>query len=252
VKAQFKHAFMTGLSARGGVFAVIFIMFFIFIALGSLGWLPFAAQVTAVALGGIAIAVMLAANIVGDVMIVRRMFAVPGAYLHALTPVPRWQTLLTGVIVMMVWDVVTMAVVITGEVWMSLILAGDSVGIVWEAIRGSGVEVFYVLLNIALLMAGYLLMVMIVLFCVTLRKSVFYQKPAGGLLTVLVALGILYAVSLSQIVLAPFGTVSRFGVFFNIYLGGVVGTIVYALLTLAEAAVLFVLTSRLMERKINL
>ncbi|MCL1790615.1 MAG: hypothetical protein FWG40_04560 [Peptococcaceae bacterium] len=251
MKAQFKHAFMASLYARGGVFAVIFAMFFVFIVLGSLGWLPFPAQVTAVALGGISIAVMMAANIVGDVMIARGMFLAPSAYLQALTPVPRRNTLLAGVIVMAVWDVVTTAVVIAGEVWMVMVLDGESFGgFVWETLSDSGVWISG-LVGTALLVSGYLLIIMIILFCVTIRKSLFYQKPAGGVLTALTALGILYAVSLSQLVLVPFGSVSRFGLLININLGGM-GMVVYALLILSEVVALFVLTSKLMERKMNL
>jgi len=58
MKVQFKYAIRAGLYARGPVFAVIFIMELIFIVLGSLGILPLAAQITAVSLGGTAIAVM--------------------------------------------------------------------------------------------------------------------------------------------------------------------------------------------------
>jgi len=238
---------------RGVVFAVIFAMEFVFVALGALGLLPFAALVTAVSLGGTAIAVMMAFNIVGDVAVCRRMYSAPGAYLHALTPAPRWKILLSSVITMAVMDIVTMAVVITGEVWMSLLLAGEGiVSIVRNAIVGANApQVLSGIWSAALLLAGYLLTMMIVLFCVTVRKSVFYQKPAGGLLTALLAVGTAYAVSLSVLLLAPFGNVTRFGAIFTITLGSA-GTVLYALLALVEAAALFILTARLMERKMNL
>ena len=67
MKAHFKYAFRTGLAARGIVFAVIFAMNLVFIILGALGRLPYAAEVTAVSLGGTAIAVMLVFNIIGDI-----------------------------------------------------------------------------------------------------------------------------------------------------------------------------------------
>jgi hypothetical protein len=64
MKAQFKYAFITGLPFRGAAFAFIFVMDAVFIALGSLGLLPFAAKVTAVSLGGVAIAAMMVFDII--------------------------------------------------------------------------------------------------------------------------------------------------------------------------------------------
>jgi len=252
VKAQFKYAFRTGLHVRGLVFAIIFVMNLVFIILGALGWLPFAAQVTAVALGGVAIGVMTIFNIISDVSILSRMFTVPGAYLHALTPAPRKQILLSSVITMMILDIVTMAVVITGEVLLSLNLAGSSVGsVVWTAIRTNLPSLIEWLLPLAGLIVGYLLVVMIILSGITLGKSVFYQKKAGGLMTAVAILAIIYVFSVSPMILAPLGTVSRFGFFFTVTLG-TAGTAMYILLTLIQTAVLFVLTSKLMERKLNI
>jgi len=252
MKAQFKYAFRAGLSLRLPVFAVIFIMFLVFVALGSLGLLPFAAHVTAVSLGGTAIAVMMAFNIVGDVSIARRMFAAPGAYLYALTPVPRRQMLLSSVIAMAAMDVVTMAAVITGEVILSLNLAGGIGDIVWTSIiRASALDVLLGIWAAVCVTAGYLLIMMVILFCISARKSLLYNKPAGGLLTAALAAGIAFVINLSPFLLAPFGEISRFYVFFTITLGRV-GSVLFVLLMLIEAAALFVLTSKLLERKVNI
>ena len=254
MKAQFKHAFMAGLYVRGGVFAVIFVMNLAFITLGSLNLLTPAAHVTAVSLGGIAIAVMMAANIIGDVAVARRMFAAPGAYLHALTPVPRWKTLLASVLAMAVMDFVTMAAVIAGEVWLSLNLAGRGIWrIIWNAVRANASDLPYVLFFILLLIAGYLLIMTIIMFCVTAEMSVFYKMRASGLITFLLACGCFYAASLLQLILAPFGSVERYGVLITLYLPfrGAVPPL-YILLVLMEAAALFVLTSKFMERKMNI
>jgi len=253
MKAQFKYAFRAGFHVRGLAFIVIFSTFLVFTVLGALGLLPFAAQVTAVSLGGTAIVAMMVFNIVSDVSITRRMFAAPGAYLHALTPAPRRQILLSSVITMVAMDIVTMAAVITGEVILSLNLAGEGEGrIVWEAIRNAGAsDVLYGVWGVALLLAGYFLVMMLILFCMTVRKSLFYNKPVGGLLTAALALAVVYIVNLSSFILAPFGEVSRFAIFFTISLGRL-GSALYIPLTLIEAAALFVLTSKLMERKVNI
>jgi len=252
MKAQFKYAFRTGLTFRGATFAVIFVIDAVFIALGSLGLLPFAAKVTAVSLGGVAISVMLVFDIIGDIAIIRRMFSSPEAYLYALTPAPRREILLASVIVTAILDIVTMAVVITAEVWLSFILAGE---VTWQTvlnyIRTNGSAFLYGLWYVPLLVAGYLLLMMVILFCITAKKSILFRTPASGLLAFILACACFYVISLLQLVLLPFGTVERYGLLIILTLGNNALPFL-ALLMLLEAAALFVITSKLMERKINL
>jgi hypothetical protein len=252
MKAQFKYAFRTGLTFRGAAFAVIFTMDAVFIILGSLGLLPYAAIVTAVSLGGVAISVMLVFDIIGDIAVIRRMFSVPEAYLYALTPSPRRKILLASVVAAALLDIVTMTVVITAEVWLSFILAGEEVWRnVWDFINANSSYLLYGFWYVLLLAAGYLLLMMIILFCITVKKSILYTIPASGLLAFLLACVCCYVVSLLQLVLFPFGTVDRYGLLITLILGSNALPF-YALLTLLEAAGLFVITSKLMERKINL
>jgi len=252
MKAQFKYAFRAGLNVRLTTFAIIFTMNLVFIILNIFGALPFAGQVTAVSLGGVAIAVMMVVNVIGDVSIVSRMFSAPGAYLHALTPAPRRQILLAGVITMMIKDIVTMTVVITSEVILSLQLAGDNViSIVWTFIRSNTGDILYGLLYTSLLIVGYMFVMMIIMFCITVNKSIFYQKRLGGLMTGILAVAVCYVFTLSSFLIAPFGTVQRIGMNFMIT-AGTAGSIAYIILILAQAAILFILTSKLMERKVNI
>ena len=256
MKVHFKYAFLAGIHARGGVFAVIFLINLVFIILGSLGLLPLAAQITAVSLSGTAIGVMAIVNIISDVGIIRRMFAAPGAYLFALSPMPRKKMLSASVISMFVMDVVTMAVSIFGVTCLSLILAGNYVGNVFDSISRGWVsfeasDILFGLWFIVLMIAGYLLVMLFIIFCAAARKSIFYQKPAGGLLTILMAAAMLYIGSLMTFILAPFGTVTRWGMFFTISLGRP-GLIVYGLLLMIQIAALFIAASKLMERKMNI
>jgi len=252
MKAQFKYAFRSGLSFRGAAFAVIFVMDAVFIALGSLRLLPTAAQITAVSLGGVAIAVMLVFNIISDIAVIRRMFSVPEAYLYALTPSPRRKILLASVVVTAILDIVTMTVVITGEVWLSFILAGEEIWRnVWNFISANASDLPFFLWSAALLAAGYLLVMMVILFCITAKKSILFGFPASGLLTFLLGCVCFYVVSLLQLALIPFSAVNRLGLLIILNLDN--NTLpFYVLLTLLEAAALFVITSKLMERRINL
>lgn len=254
MKAQFKYAFLAANQIRGITFAVIFVINTVFIILGALGWLPTAAKITAVSLGGAAIAVMLAANIVCDVLTMRRMFASPESYLYMLTPSPRWKILFSSVIAALAMDLVSMTVVITQEVWLAMILNGNGRQIreaFLTAVKQEPAILQYSIYGILLLIAGYLLVMMIILFSVTARKSFLYKLPASGLLSFLLACACVYAVNLLHVVLIPFGTVTRFRMFFIISIGSSAMPF-YILLLLLEAAGLFILTAKLMERKINI
>jgi len=257
MKTQFKYAFITGLNFRGAAFAVIFVMDAVFIALGSLGLLPFAAKVTAVALGGTAISVMLIFDIIGDIAVVRRMFHAPEAYLYALTPAPRWKIILASVIVTAILDIITMAVVITAEVWLSFILAGSGIFTdetwqsIWHYINTNRAELLYWLWCVPFMAAGYLLIMMVILFCQTAKKSILYGLPASRLLAFLLGCACFYIISLLQLVLYPFGFVVNYGLLIILNLEKNALPF-YTLLMLLEAAGLFVITSKLMERRINL
>ena len=145
-----------------------------------------------------------------------------------------------------------MAVVITAEVWLSLILAGEGVlQTVLDYISANSSEFLYGLWLVPLLVAGYLLLMMIILFCQTAKKSILFRIPASGLLAFLLACVCLYVTSLLQLVLIPFSAIERYGLLIILHLGKTALPF-YALLILLEAAALFVITSKLMERKINL
>jgi hypothetical protein len=252
MKAQFKYAFMTGIHIRGIIFAVIFAMMAIFITLGSLGRLPVPAHITAVSLGGVAIAVMFAANIICDVSVIRRMFAAPEAYLYLLTPVPRRKILLASVITMLAMDFITMAVAITGEVWLSFNFTGLEWNMIFSALKQNSSDLLFVIWGIPLLIAGYLLIMMIILFAVTAKRSIFFKMPASGLLAFLLACACFYAVSLLQLILIPFSSVQRYGLLIIVNVNNSAALPVLVLLTLLEAAGLFFVTSKLMERRINI
>ena len=250
MKAQIKYAFLAGLYTRGPVFAVIFVMNTVFITLGSLGLLPLAAHITAVSLGGVAVAVMMAFNIVGDISVIRRMFDAPDAYLLALTPVPRWKTLLSSIFAMAVMDIVSMFVVIFQIVWLSLNFSGVW-NVVIDAVRSEPSYSVYILWAALALIAGYLLWMTLILFCITSGRSIFYKKPLSGLLSFLLGCLCLYIVSLLQAVLIPFGSVMRYGMLFIITLNRAALPL-YILLIFIPAIVLFVLASKLLERRVNI
>ena len=254
MKAQFKYAFLSGLHVRGVIFAVIFLMNLVFVTLGALGLLPLAALITGVSLSGVAVGVMSITNIISDIGILRRLFAAPGAYLYALTPSPRWKTLLASVLAILIMDIVSMTVAITGVTWISLILAGNFFDLSSISRYISLIDLPVILYGIGSVLGvigGYLLLLMIILTCIVVNRSIFYQKRAGGLLTALFAIGTIYLLSLSSFLLAPFGTIYRDLWYFTIHIGGA-GVFAYGILIFIQAAALFAVSANLMERKLNI
>ena len=254
MKAQFKYAFISGLHIRGIVFAVILIINLFFIILGLLGLSPLPAMITGVALSGMGISVMTITNIISDIGIIRRLFAAPGAYVYALTPTHRGSTLLASVAAIAVMDIVSMTVVTTGVTWQGLMLAGRYVDI-WGFIRNFHIfdgSYFAFITGVVLTtFAGYLLVLMFITACIVVKRSIFYQKSAGVLLTALCAIGALYVFSLSNFLLVPFGYVSRDLWFFTVSIDGS-ASIAYGILTLIQAFALFLVSAKLMERKLNI
>ena len=254
MKAHFKYTLLAGLYIRKNVFIVIFLFNLVMVSLGAFGLLPLPLLIAAIALSGIGVSVMTITNIISDVGIIRQMLATPRAYLQMLTPVPRYKTLIANLTTIAILDIVSMAVAITGVTWLSLLLAGRFFDI-FSFIRNFTFlnisMVAYAIGSIISSISGYLLLIVIIIGCIVVRKSVFYQRRAGGFLTALVTIGVFYLISLSYLLLAPFGTVTRVWGNFVVSLGST-GTIAFGVLTLIQVAVLVFITGRLMERKLNI
>ncbi|MCL2006960.1 MAG: hypothetical protein FWG77_02640 [Treponema sp.] len=257
MKAQFKYAFLNGIHLRGPAFAVILTVNLVFIILRSVDMLPFAALITGISLSGVGIAVMLVFNIISDVSMISGMFTAPGAYLMALTPVHRRKNLIANVTVMSLMDLITMGIVIVCTTFLAVNTAeflgfSDIWGIIMMYIREDPTILRNGVYSILMLISGYLLTMSIILFCITARRSFLFTKPVPGLLTFLLGCLCFYAVSLSQLLLAPLGTVDRYTVFITISLGYDAIFPTYFLLLLLPAAGLFIVTSNLIEKRINI
>ena len=254
MKTQFKYAFYEGLHIRGVTFLILVSMYLAFIIPGSLGLLPMPAQITAVSVGVVGIALMAVINIINNVYILRRMVTPPGAFLYALTPVPRWKTLLSSILMVTIMDIVTLTVVIIGEVWLALNLAGVKFWGILSGVSIQGSDIFIALGFITMIIVGYLLVIMIIMFAITAKKSFLFKLPASGFLALLISFACVYVVSLLPLALLPFGSLSyidRYGPFIMITAGTKLIP-VYVLLLLLAATGLFAATSKLMERKMNL
>ena len=253
VSNQLKYAFLSGWRIRGVVISITIPFMLVFGLLGTLFNLPSAAHITAIALGGNAIGALFIVCLVADIAVIRRIFFAPDAYLLALTPTPRGKTLLANVIAMAALDIIPLAAVITGQVWLVYnYVPNDIFAFIGNLIKigASPLDIIYIIGMCVLVIAGYLFLLSLILFCITASKSVLFKK--SWLCVPLLVIGCLCVFSLSQILLAPFGAVTReYVVFIQITLNGEAAPL-YALLVLLHAAGLLLLTSKLMERKLNI
>ncbi|MCL2079860.1 MAG: hypothetical protein FWH17_08490 [Oscillospiraceae bacterium] len=257
MKAQFKFVFTDAMHTRGFVFLTIFLMNLTFIVLGSAEILPTAALITALSLGGVAISVVFVINVIGDVRIFLKMFAAPTAYLQALTPISRGRMMLSNLIAITLIDTVTLTVVIVSEVWLAFIftdmLAGKGlISFIWEVVSADINIAFYIIVGALLILVGYFWLLMFITFCIAVNRSLLSGKRGSGILTTALVFGGLYIFTLLQLVLAPFGAVysNSFG-FIQIILPSSAMPI-YALFLLLVSSGLYMLTSKLMERKLNI
>ncbi len=227
------------------VMAAVNVFFIIWTALAPRS---LALHIVAVSLSGCALCALFIFNILGDASIDRYMFKAPQGYSVNLVPVKSWKLLLSRTIAIVAQDVIGLALGIAGTTYLSLRLGGVGEIVApyfdFEAVFG-GVLFF---------IACYLLIVLAVAFARILSASVFYTMKGRSILSLLTTLAALYVLSFLDFLAAPFGYVQSFGTMFiiNVDYGLSAGAIAYLLAILAQCAVLFIVSSHLMERKINL
>ncbi len=227
------------------VMAAVNVFFIIWTAL--VPW-NLALHIVAVSLSGCALCALFIFNILGDASIDRYVFKAPQAYSANLLPVKSWKLLLSRTIAIVAQDVIGLGLSIAGTTYLSLRLGG-----VGEAVAPFfGFEA--ILSGVLFFIAGYLLIVLAVAFARILSSSVFYTMKGRGILSLLTTLLALYVLSFLDFLAAPFGYVQSFGTMFviNVDSGLSAGAIAYLLALLAQCAALFLVSSHLMERKINL
>ncbi|MDR2909194.1 MAG: hypothetical protein LBU86_04870 [Oscillospiraceae bacterium] len=205
-----------------------------------------AVQIVGVVLSGLSLVALIVVSVISDVATVRDIFRAPNGYSLMLAPVPGWKLLAGRVISIVLCDTVSYVAAITGVVIQGLLLAGAR-NIFPRMVPYAGFAA-------VVFAAGYLLLILAIFFSEALRASVFHTMRGKGWLSVAATCLLLYAMSFANLLLIPFAATQRFGLFVSIWLpvGFSAGTAVSVAITLAQAAVLFILTAKCIERKINL
>lgn len=250
MKAQFKYSLRAHLMPRAAFMAVVLVMNLVFGILGNYNVYGQAGKITAVTLCSIALFGIFIMCVITDFELLKGICTAPAGYSTILAPVDSWKIILPRVITILVEDMICFVIGISGVVVQSFILAG----LPWEMFYSetSGRPPFLWLSLVTVL--GYVYVILLVMFCIALSKSLFYSIKAGTLLAVITTVAVAYAFSLLDFILAPFGAVESYSIFYSVQLllGPNPGTIVYLLLSLCKSVALFIAASYLMERKINL
>ncbi len=227
------------------VMAAVNVFFIIWTAL--VPWnLPL--YIVAVSLSGCALCALFIFNILGDASIDRYLFKAPQGYAVNLMPVKSWKLLLSRTIAIVAQDVIGLGLGVAASTYLSLRLGGVGERVYryfdFESIL-SGALIFVIM---------YTMIALAVAFARIMSSTVFYRTKGRGILSLLATLAALYALSFLNFLAAPFGYVQYYGSMFLIDVGSGLsaGGVVYLLALIAQCAALFIVTSRLMERKINL
>jgi hypothetical protein len=101
---------------------------------------------------------------------------------------------------------------------------------------------------------SYAYIFLLVIFGVTLKNTFFSGMRGRSWLALLGTAAAAWVLNILNFVLAPFGTLDRFGFIFNITLhqGLNAGAFVFILVSLIQIAALFIACSTLIEKRINL
>lgn len=219
--------------------------------------LGMAGRVLSVTLSSVALGAVVIAAIVLDIDALRRMFVTPSAYAVHLTPSRGWHLLGSRLLIAVLQDIFLLFFGIFGVVLQALLLANsDSAFQVFS-------DIFATLLNhgnitvfvSCAVLLGYAELLTTIYFGATLSRTLFSSLRGRVLLSVLVTLAVSYVLSLTNVALLPFAdSVSQYGLAISAHFSKVSGpaTIVILAVQLVRIAALFVSSSLLIERRINL
>ena len=141
----------------------------------------------------------------------------PHSYLELLTPVPTWKKYLGAIIPATFFDVLGFAVGVFMVVMLSVQLGGESETDI--IIAGTQMDTWVIVIGgVLLLFAYYALLLAIGLFGSTISRTVLVRVPLRKLVSVILTIVTVCALSWTNIVLLPlaeFGEIQRFGPLFN-------------------------------------
>jgi hypothetical protein len=240
----FKYDILSQFYSRIGVILAVFVINITFIVLGSNniygeGWKTFAVTISS----GIIVWIFIVSIMQAEAAY-KSVFQAPLAYNTMLVPVKRWKILLSKIITVILYDLITWSLAITGLVWVSLILSGHGLE------SGDLHNAFW---NAIIIIANYLFLLALIFFVGAVTRSLFFARKIGKFLGFITFIVSLYALSLLDISLFAVARVERVNIFFFVQImpGFNLGMIMYLALCIIKAAIVLIAASALIERRIN-
>jgi len=209
-------------------------------------------MITAVVFSSLAMSYLIIANMFVSFASVHEIFSAPKGYHTLLVPVPGWKIILGRVIPAAVMDTLMMAIGIFLVVWHSLRLSG-----MWPLAGQPDFFAQDILLDVSFgvvaALVGYALLLIIFCFFRVISKGLLYNAPLRIFLSILLTFVAIWVISsASNLLLLPFGRVEIWGLLVNIVIyPSPLARVMYVLVLLLQAAVFFLVSARLMERRLN-
>jgi len=246
---QYSLSLKTRFSLRLAASGLMIALNIIFAICGLTGIYGSAGKITAVTLSALIFCAWLVVCVLADYEIVKSLFSAPKGYHIFLAPVSSRKILLSRLAAILTWDIPGFVIGVFGIVVQSFLLAETPFSTLLQ-IRNPINEIFFIILAIL----QYLLVFLTIFLMAAFTKSIFFSKRARALLGILSGIVICYVMTFFDLILVPFTTVSRYGLSLSLSISttNYLAMGIYLVLTLIKAAILFYITSYLMERKINI
>jgi len=260
MKAQFKYAFLQGMKLRLIAFAAMVIFNVIFIAsiyldifsTGIIAWGNFLSIISVMAIFVI--------NINVDIRILKSIFNPPNGYIHALVPVKRWKFLFARVVAIVIQDVIAIIVAISGIVFRILVSEEfNNINSFINAIKSQyGEYIIYEWIKIAiafgfLAISLYMFILMLIVFDMALKNSVLFRMDGNRWGSLLIIIPTICGLSFFNFALTPLGKIYNSGIFYFIKLSlNSYNMMFYIISMIVQIVVLFVASSMLLEKKVNM
>lgn len=214
-------------------------------------------RVLSVTLSSVALGAVVIAAIVLDIDAMRRLFVTPSAYAVHLTPSRGYHLLGSRLIIAVVQDVFLLFFGILGVVLQAMVLGNPSsafqvfADLFAAVIRHPRISLFVV----GIVLLSYTQLLATIYFGATLSRTLFASKRGRVLLSVLATIAASYVLSLLNAALLPFAdSVGWYGLAITAHFHVFTTPALVAILAiqLVRTAALFISSSLLIERRINL
>lgn len=243
---QYSISLKTHFHLRVTVFVLMILLNTIFAVCGLTGAYGNNGYITVTVFSILIFCTWIVVCILADYEIIKSLFTAPKGYYIFLVPVAGWKVLLGRLAAILTWDIPGFIAGIAGIVVQAFLQSDMPFSFKIE-------NPVWVITFILMAILKFLLLLLIIFLMAALTKSIFFAVKIRALLGALGGILIYYVMSLLDLILIPFCGFERNGIFIslNITSGNYMAAGIYMLLTLLKVAILFCITSYLLERKVN-